>query len=909
MKKRSIYFFSIVLILIGFLSYISASPVIDKTVIEKLESKDQVESIITINNSNLEIKKDIIDKFDDKNILHNNEPDSLSVELTKSDLEKLKKEDAIIEINYAWPFKIFLQDSVSIINASASWNLQDSGINLTGVSQTVCVLDTGINFSHHDLIGKNLTCNIDCYNKDCIENCSVTDEHGHGTHIAGIIGANGNIMGIAKNVNLIAVKVLNTQGEGSSDDIVAGIDWCIENSPRYNISVISMSLGCNETADGYNSYCDTETLSNCGRKEFTQRINNATFYNISVVVAAGNSGWTNGISAPACIRNATAVSATAKNDEISSFSNRNNITFLLAPGQTINSTNKDGQYTTMSGTSMSAPMVAGAIAILKQFLKSSNQFRSSIQIKSILYNSGQNIIEGNNTFSRIDIYNSILSVDNIAPNIILDSPVDNHKNATKNQTFICNCSDWQLSNTTFYLWNSSSGYLINNQTKNLSDSSDSAIFNVSNLNPGNYEWNCLAYDTKGNSNFSINNFSLNIKNINLNLIAPSNFNYTNKNQTNFTCQVQTEETYDLKNITFYLWNSSGFLIINETKNISGFFNSTNFNYTFFNEGNYEWNCLGFNGILNSTYSDFNFSISYDITNPNIDLNSPEDYYSTTENEINFNFNASDNSNLRFCSIILTGDTNYTQLNQSQILLNQANFINISSIDPGSYSWHVNCIDLAGNELESNSRNFSINRITISSDTSSSGGGGGSGISVIKKNTLNQSTNNSLPIIENLKENVSYKKSFKELESWKFNIYNNNYHEEHNLVINKIGDNYAEMTIFSNPINFRLYLNQEKKLNLTSENYLDLSVTLTKIENNYSEFIIKNIYEPININNISELNNYSLSFDNPPTVYEKKISLEFVFIALILVFFFILLILELLKRMHKAKIKKKITSKV
>ena len=72
------------------------------------------------------------------------------------------------------PISIFIDDVVNIVNATPSWAVELYNQNLTGAGQTICIIDTGINFTHPDLLGKNLTCNIDCFAKDCIENCSIS---------------------------------------------------------------------------------------------------------------------------------------------------------------------------------------------------------------------------------------------------------------------------------------------------------------------------------------------------------------------------------------------------------------------------------------------------------------------------------------------------------------------------------------------------------------------------------------------------------------------------------------------------------------------------------------------------------------------------------------------------------------
>ncbi len=359
MKNKYLIYFSLILILIMgilFINFISAEyeNKISKDVSKSFNKNNNVRVIVNlkkpletkefifttqktkseINQDEQKIKKQVINQIKKKSIKHIFDK-SIAANISKSELIKLSNNPNVKSIVIDKPVEAFLQDSVPLIRANLVWSKQISGINLTGIDETVCVIDTGIDFAHPDLIGKNKTCTIDCQGKACIENCSVTDDNGHGTHVAGIIAASGGINGVAKSASLIGVKVLDSTGIGSSSDVDAGIKWCTTNSKKYNISVISMSLGADCATFPqycYKNYCDTNETTTA------PLINNATYNNISVIVATGNNGNTTDISSPACIQNATAVGATNKDDTIASYSNRNNLTDLFAPGTNINST-------------------------------------------------------------------------------------------------------------------------------------------------------------------------------------------------------------------------------------------------------------------------------------------------------------------------------------------------------------------------------------------------------------------------------------------------------------------------------------------------------------------------------------------------------------------------------------------
>ncbi len=428
-----------------------------------------------------------------------------AIKISKEDLDALAEEDNVLKIYEPIRIKGFLQDSAEVVNATLSWPLKLNSLNLTGADQTICVLDSGVNFTHPDLVGKNKTCTVDCFEKSCIENCSILDDNGHGTHVAGIIAASGGITGIAPNANLIGVKVLNSDGDGSEttaeEDLSAAIDWCVENADIYNITVITMSLG---TATLYENYCDY--ISN----SWTNSVNNAIAKNISVIAASGNAGAgtrnTTHISAPACITNVTAVSATNKDDSISSYGHYGALLDLVAPGTLINSTYLS-RYAVASGTSMSTPHVAAAFALIRQFyrLQTGITYKPA-QIERALKNHGRNISapEGLN-FTRIDIYSTIVSLDSQNPAVSLNYPANGSSISDTNQTFRCNASDLDLKRVDFYLWNSSG--IFNQTNQSVSGATNNFEINISNLRSGEYNWNCLYTDQNNNPAWASANYT------------------------------------------------------------------------------------------------------------------------------------------------------------------------------------------------------------------------------------------------------------------------------------------------------------------------------------------------------------------------------------------------------------------
>jgi subtilisin family serine protease len=227
---------------------------------------------------------------------------------------------------------------VNRIDAELAWNAGYKGANVK-----VAVIDTGIDLDHPDL---NPISGYDFVNDDPVAD----DDNGHGTHVAGIIAALNNeigVVGVAPDASLYAVKVLDSTGSGYYSDIIAGIEWCVINQ----IAVVNMSLG-----GTYNSP-DLEAACNLASKA-----------GVLLVASAGNSGNRSGrgdnINYPAKYDCVIAVAATDSSDNRASFSSTGLALDIAAPGVSIYSTYKGGVYATMSGTSMAAPHVTGTLALL-----------------------------------------------------------------------------------------------------------------------------------------------------------------------------------------------------------------------------------------------------------------------------------------------------------------------------------------------------------------------------------------------------------------------------------------------------------------------------------------------------------------------------------------------------------------
>jgi len=223
------------------------------------------------------------------------------------------------------------------INGFYSWSDRNDGAGVTAY-----ILDTGINISHQEFGGLGGRASWGTNTVDTI----TADENGHGTHVAGIVG--GTKYGVAKEVKLVAVKVLNKQGSGTTAGVIKGIDWVTANHVKP--SVVNMSLG-----GGFSA-----TMNEAIEKS----INSGVKY----VIAAGNDNKDACSVSPASAPRALTVAASDNADRKATFSNWGHCVDLFAPGVSITAAwiGSTSATNTISGTSMAAPFVTGVVA---QFLE------------------------------------------------------------------------------------------------------------------------------------------------------------------------------------------------------------------------------------------------------------------------------------------------------------------------------------------------------------------------------------------------------------------------------------------------------------------------------------------------------------------------------------------------------------
>ncbi|MDQ0256862.1 serine protease AprX [Evansella vedderi] len=310
--------------------------------------------------------------------------DCCSVDITPSALEEMLTTCSHVKkVHLNRKVNALLDVAVESANAR---KVVRNGTELTGEGVTIAVVDTGV-YEHEDLSGRVIDF-VDFINGQT----EPYDDNGHGTHCAGDAAGNGSASGgiyagPAPRANIIGVKVLNKQGAGSLESVMDGVDWCIsfnENNPDQKIDIINMSLG--SPAQHYGEESDDPMV---------KIVNEAWEQGIVVCVAAGNEGPEAGtIASPGVSTKVITVGALddrntvdRSDDRVADFSSRGptiygevkpdivapgvNIVSLRSPGSYLDKLQKksriEGEYISLSGTSMATPICAGIVALLLEY--------------------------------------------------------------------------------------------------------------------------------------------------------------------------------------------------------------------------------------------------------------------------------------------------------------------------------------------------------------------------------------------------------------------------------------------------------------------------------------------------------------------------------------------------------------
>jgi subtilisin family serine protease len=302
-----------------------------------------------------------------------------------------------------------------------------SQFGYTGSGYSVAILDTGLDYDNPAFAGRYLG------GYDFVDNTTDPMDHeGHGTHVAGIIGSDDpNHLGIAPQVGLIALKVLDNTGSGTFGNVDRALQWVIDHQQQYHIAAVNMSLGSgNYTSEPFTSLdADLQVLKNEG--VFTAVASGNSYYsygsqpglafpaisNLVVSVGAvwdGNYGsvsWANG-----------AKDITTAPDQITSFTQRSSQLDILAPGAFITSTYLNDGFASMAGSSMASPFVAGAAVLIHDALDAHGLGNEADQdqILGLMQRTGVTIVDAGHgqdnvmhtglSFERLDVLAAIESI-------------------------------------------------------------------------------------------------------------------------------------------------------------------------------------------------------------------------------------------------------------------------------------------------------------------------------------------------------------------------------------------------------------------------------------------------------------------------------------------------------------------
>ncbi|MFD7687672.1 S8 family peptidase [Streptomyces sp. NPDC059781] len=207
-----------------------------------------------------------------------------------------------------------------------------------GSGVTAYVIDTGVRITHQQISGRA------SYGYDAVDgDTTASDGNGHGTHVATTIA--GSTYGVAKKAKIVAVRVLDNNGSGTTAGVIAGIDWVTKNHSGPSVANLSLGGGASTTLD--------------------TAVRNSVASGVTYAVAAGNSGANASSYSPARVTEAITVGATTSTDARASYSNYGSVLDVFAPGSSITAGwhTGDTATNTISGTSMATPHVAGAAAV------------------------------------------------------------------------------------------------------------------------------------------------------------------------------------------------------------------------------------------------------------------------------------------------------------------------------------------------------------------------------------------------------------------------------------------------------------------------------------------------------------------------------------------------------------------
>ncbi|WP_426368030.1 S8 family serine peptidase [Streptomyces sp. E-08] len=348
----------------------------------------------------------------------------VTLKVDRAGLDRLAAQPHVVSVTEDKVEPPTLDESIPLIGGDAAF-----AAGKTGTGQAIAVLDTGVDTGHPFL--KNRVVAEACFSPSDAESgvvslcpngadaqegigaadtaagpCATMADCDHGTHVAGIAAGNGTGItgapkhGVAPGANIVAIQVFS---QFTTEEFCGGAAPCVGSYQSAQLKglehvlklkqagtpIVSANLSLGNGR--YTTACDSDL-----RKPVVDSLLSA---GVATVIAAGNNGHTDAVSMPGCISSAVTVGSTTDDDELSAFTNRGPLLDLFAPGTGIVSSVPGGTYASKNGTSMAAPHVAGAYAVLKQAFPT----KSIADLTALLKSSGRGIVYTGATTPRIDL--------------------------------------------------------------------------------------------------------------------------------------------------------------------------------------------------------------------------------------------------------------------------------------------------------------------------------------------------------------------------------------------------------------------------------------------------------------------------------------------------------------------------
>ncbi|MEU6626122.1 S8 family serine peptidase, partial [Streptomyces litmocidini] len=348
----------------------------------------------------------------------------VTLKVDRAGLDRLAAKPGVVSVTEDKVERATLDQSIPLIGGDDAY-----AAGKTGTGQAIAVLDTGVDTGHPFL--KNRVVAEACFSPSDAESgivslcpngadtqegtgaantaagpCATMADCDHGTHVAGIAAGNGTGItgapkhGVAPGANIVAIQVFS---QFTTEEFCGGVAPCVGSYQSAQLKGLEHVLKLKQAGTPivaanlslgngrYTTACDTDL-----RKPVVDSLLGA---GVATVIAAGNNGHTDAVSMPGCISSAVTVGSTTDDDELSSFTNRGPLLDLFAPGTGIVSSVPGGTYASKNGTSMAAPHVTGAFAVLRQAFPT----KSVADLTALLKSSGRPIVYTGATTPRIDL--------------------------------------------------------------------------------------------------------------------------------------------------------------------------------------------------------------------------------------------------------------------------------------------------------------------------------------------------------------------------------------------------------------------------------------------------------------------------------------------------------------------------